>query len=93
MLQQVTALKGLRIPHSGFRIPDSRFLPSTNPTDWQALKFVTTLTHPRTKFRLKKTQFETSPAIFWSSSGHKGHEDFSTSQAIRILFFVMLNYC
>ena len=31
MLQQVT-LKGLRIPHSGFRIPDSRFLPSTNPT-------------------------------------------------------------
>ena len=29
MLQQVT-LKGLRIPHSGFRIPDS--LPSTNPT-------------------------------------------------------------
>ena len=54
MLQQVTALKGLRIPHSGFRIPDSRFLPSTNPTDWQALKFVTTLTHLRTKFRLKK---------------------------------------
>ena len=29
MLQQVT-LKGLRIPHSGLRIPDS--LPSTNPT-------------------------------------------------------------
>ena len=37
MLQQVT-LKGLRIPHSGFRFPDS--LPSTNPTKtWRTLKF------------------------------------------------------
>ena len=30
MLQQVT-LKGLRIPHSGFRIPDSRFLTFHKP--------------------------------------------------------------
>ena len=37
MLQQVT-LKGLRIPHSGFRFPDS--LPSTKPTKtWRTLKF------------------------------------------------------
>ena len=36
MLQQVT-LKGLRIPHSGFRIPDS--LPSTNPTKTWRTKF------------------------------------------------------
>ena len=30
MLQHVT-LKGLRIPHSGFRIPDSRFLTFRKP--------------------------------------------------------------
>ena len=36
MLQQVT-LKGLRIPHSAFRIPDS--LPSTNPTKTWRTKF------------------------------------------------------
>ena len=39
MLQQVT-LKGLRIPHSGFRIPHS--LPSTNPTKtWRTVNKLT----------------------------------------------------
>ena len=38
MPQQVT-LKGLRIPHSGIRIPDS--LPSTNPTKtWRTVYVV-----------------------------------------------------
>ena len=46
MLQQVT-LKGLRIPHSGFRIPYSRFLPSTNPTKtWRTVSSRSTVFYP-----------------------------------------------
>ena len=46
MLQQVT-LKGLQIPHSGFRIPESRFVPSTNPTKtWRTVSSRSTVFYP-----------------------------------------------